>query len=285
MTKTRDFYFKRAVSDFRDLVIYFNITRPQHNEAYFKDGKFSREYFNHQIMFLNNWNKMSKSDKKYEKKKYAKYSSAYNYTFGIPRELAQKVAGVYRDENGVQHKIPITEIESKLVKEGFMKVANSGRKFKKDKDGNYSVKCWWCKKYIMVNSKQKHTLMNDERYSDLLNYGSKRLKKIVFNWFKSETDSNNTTPEQTSVKTPVQVKNTVPVKTPTPTPTPIQDDLKQEIRHWIDEYAFQFYKDGMTPEQLVEAYMSNPKRQKVNGHCPFTAESLKKYYDAKIELN
>lgn len=39
--KDLSFYVQRAVDDFKTLVIYFNVTRPQYEPAFKVDGKFS----------------------------------------------------------------------------------------------------------------------------------------------------------------------------------------------------------------------------------------------------
>lgn len=180
--KGKEFYISRAKRDIRDLFIYFNITRPKHEKAYFKDGKFALKELVRQLDFLEGWSRKSRIEKKSLAKYYTLYSKTFNYIFGIPKDLIVKVAGVYYDEDGKQHRVNYNEIVDELIKEGFIKVVNAGRKFERTEDGQYKVKCWWCKKYIMANRKQWFKLMNEDKYGDINNYGSDRLRKIVFKW-------------------------------------------------------------------------------------------------------
>lgn len=178
----RQFYISRAKRDMRDLFIYFNITRPKHERAYFKDGKFELKELVRQMDFLEGWSKRNRVEKKALAKYYTLYAKTFNYIFGIPKDLIVKVAGVYYDEDGKQHRVNYEKIVDELVKEGFIKVVNAGRKFERTEDGQYKVKCWWCKKYIMANRKQWFKLMTEDKYGDINNYGSDRLRKIVFKW-------------------------------------------------------------------------------------------------------
>lgn len=180
--KGKEFYISRAKRDMRDLFIYFNITRPKHDKAYFKDGKFSVKELVRQMDFLEGWSRKNRVEKKSLAKYYTLYSKTFNYVFGIPKDLIVKVAGVYYDEDGKQHRVNYHEIVDELIKEGFIKVVNAGRKFERTEDGQYKVKCWWCKKYIMANRKQWFKLMSEDKYEDINKYGSDRLRKIVFKW-------------------------------------------------------------------------------------------------------
>lgn len=180
--KGKAFYISRAKRDIRDLFIYFNITRPKHEKAYFKDGKFSVKELVRQLDFLEGWSKKNRVEKKSLAKYYTLYAKTFNYVFGIPKDLIVKVAGVYYDEDGKQHRVNYHEIVDELIKEGFIKVVNAGRKFERTEDGQYKVKCWWCKKYIMTNRRQWFKLMSEDKYDDINKYGSDRLRKIVFKW-------------------------------------------------------------------------------------------------------
>ena len=132
--------------------------------------------------FLEGWSKRNRVEKKSLAKYYTHYAATFNYVFGIPKDLIVKVAGVYYDEDGKQHRVNYHEIVDELIKEGFIKVVNAGRKFERTEDGQYKVKCWWCKKYIMANRKQWYKLMSEGKYEDINKYGSDRLRKIVFKW-------------------------------------------------------------------------------------------------------
>ena len=180
---------KRAIDDFKQLVIYFDVTRPQHEKAYFRDGKFSLDKLIGQQKFLDGWNRKSRSDRKSLAKVYSTYSGTFNLTFGIPRDLILSILGSYRDEDGKKHRILIGEVIEPLVEQSFIKVVNGGKKFSKDDDGNYKVKCWWNKKYLLKNEKQWFKLFSEPKYSRIETFANKRVRKIVFNWisrFKKE---------------------------------------------------------------------------------------------------
>lgn len=187
-TKTKhdkSFYIDRATNDFKTLVIYFNVTRPQHQKGYFgKDEKFSKEKMDEQLSFLHKWHEMSTSERRHYAKQYTQYSKTFNYTFSIPCDLVNKVLGCYRDENGKKCRISIDDVLPQLIESGFVRVMNAGRKIDQE---TKKVKCWWFKKYL-ISSAYRSTLMNDNRYSDILNfpYASQRIKDIVVNWVKSQ---------------------------------------------------------------------------------------------------
>ena len=190
----RYFYIERAIQDLKTLVIYFNVTRPQYEKAYKDDsGKFSKDLLLKSIEFLSSWNGRSKDEKKRLAFKYVKCSTAFNYTFGIPCELIQKVLGVYRDENNKKCRISIDDVAPSLIQSGFMRVINDGRKidYKTKK-----VKCWWTKKYLLKNEKYWFMLLDDKRYSSISTfpYASERVKGIVCEWIKGIKDKSNMKP-------------------------------------------------------------------------------------------
>lgn len=131
-----------AVKDFKTLVIYFNITRPQY-EATFKDGgEFSTKKLTNIAHYLS---KGTKGLTKEELHRYNKLSAVYNYTFGIPSELVKKVLGYITDENGKHIRIPVKSIVEHLQKVGFLgKVINGGKRLVKDKEtGKFRSICHW----------------------------------------------------------------------------------------------------------------------------------------------
>lgn len=188
--KDKNYYLTRAVRRFVNLVEYFTITRVRAEKNYFKDGKFNIDKFIHQLKFLNDWEKKSRQEKKLLAKTYADYSTTFNYTTGIPVELIQNALGTYRDENGIQHKISIEEVESILVKKGVIRVIEAGKKFNRSEDGKYTVKCWWNKKYLFANEKVWFKKMNEDKYTDYYKFiEDTGLKNILEKWidnFKKE---------------------------------------------------------------------------------------------------
>lgn len=193
--KEKQFYIDRAKADLRDLIVFFNVTRPQHDKAFFKNGKFELKEMLKQMAFVEEWDKRTKEEKKRLAQYCAQYSKNLNYALGIPSELITKVCGEWTDDDGRHHSIKSSEIVQMLVDEGFIKVVNQGRKFSKDDEGNYSVKAWWCKKYIMANRKQWYKLMSDDRYTELYKYASPRLRKILGKWFESFKQKESVTAE------------------------------------------------------------------------------------------
>lgn len=179
------FYVQRAVDDFKTLVIYFNVTRPQYEPAFRdKDGKFSFDRLKSIQHYLKaGWRA---SD---DVRKYNRLSAAYNYTFGIPSELVRKVMGEYVDENGKHIRIPITSVVKHLQKAGFLgKVINDGKRLVKDKEtGKCRSICHWRQKYPLANVKYWAKIMSDERYRDIdtMPNASSRVKRIIMKWHKS----------------------------------------------------------------------------------------------------
>lgn len=175
------FYIDRAVKDFKTLVIYFNVTRPQYEEQFKDNGKFSTEKLMGVMRFLNGgWKKAD------DIRKYNRLSAVYNYTFGIPNELVRKTLGEYVDENGKHHRIPVTPIVKWLQKEGWLgETTDAGKGFVKDKEsGKWKTVCQWRKKYPLANVKYWFKLLSDENYSDINGFpnASPRIKKIIMDW-------------------------------------------------------------------------------------------------------
>lgn len=193
----RQFYIERAIKDFQTLVIYFNVTRPQHMAWYKENGEFSQKKMLHQMKFLANWKSLDRVEKKHKAKYYSAYASTFNKTFGIPSRLIEKVLGVYRDDEGKQHRISIDDVLPRLQDAGFIQVIEGGCKFDKDGD-EYSVKYHWRNKYLLKNDRYWHKLMADPKYADILTMpnASKRIKDIVIKWFQSKDDEDEVEPTQ-----------------------------------------------------------------------------------------
>lgn len=175
------FYIDRAVKDFKTLVIYFNVTRPQYEPEFKECGKFSVEKLIEVQRYLKaGWKKAD------DVKKYNRLSAAYNYTFGIPNELVRKVLGEYVDENGKHHRIPVRPIVKWLQNEGWLgEETDAGKGFVKDKEtGKWKTVCQWRKKYPLANLKYWLKLIADNNYGDLntIPYASTRVKRIIMKW-------------------------------------------------------------------------------------------------------
>jgi hypothetical protein len=195
------YYIERAVKDFKTLVIYFNVTRPQMEAKFKENGKFSLEKLLSITRYINaGWKAAD------DKEKYNKLSAAYNYTFGIPNELVKKVLGVYVDENGRHVKIPVEKIVQHLRETGFIDepVGNGTKVVKDKKDGKFRAVCYWRKKYPLANVKYWLKLMSDKLYSNIKTFpnASDRIKKIIMKWHdewgKKKTERKTERVENTS---------------------------------------------------------------------------------------
>lgn len=184
----------RARRDFKDLVIYFCVTRAKHNKKFFDNGTFSSKKMMKMFEFVKTWNNRSESEKKMYAKHHATCSETLNYAFGIDSNLVKQVLGRYVDDKRKKVCIKIDDVLHLINKDNeVIKEVNAGRKFefedgkhKKDKDGNSIVKCYWRKKYLIANRDYWFRLLNDEKYSDVRKFASSRLQKIVFDWFNRE---------------------------------------------------------------------------------------------------
>ena len=168
--RDKDYYLARAATGFKTLVIYYNVTRPQYEKAYHKDGKFSTDELLKQLDFLDGWKRRTARERRILAHKYATYARTFNYTFSIPSELVNKVLGEYRDEHGNLVRIHKEEVIDKLVRDGYIKVLNHGSKTKKGEDGKIHKICYWGKKYLLANREYWFKLLSDSRYSDYAKY-------------------------------------------------------------------------------------------------------------------
>lgn len=287
MKKKRDkaFYISRAKRDIRDLFIYFNITRPQYVPYYKVDGQFSKDRLLKELDFLTKWKHMSVEDKKYRAKTYVQYSRNFNITFSIPHELMAKVAGEYKDDSGKKHRLSYEQIVEDLIEEGFTKVLNSGRKFERTDEGQYKVKCWWCKKYIMANEKQWFKLMSEDKYKDINNYASHRLRKIVFKWassFKKEKIecSDKTKENSHEEKVEVSSKN----QTSNPTVKEVKEVMDSSMKKKISQQIITVCVEAgiISPETAV-AWMGDLVYYRKQN--PFTIDEAKMLYKTKSVQN
>ena len=250
--KDTEHYIRRAMEDFKTLVIYFNVTRPQYEANYKVDGKFSLDELKKQLKFLDGWNKLSLNDKHARKGMYVKYSSTFNYTFGIPNELVRNVLDCFRDEQGKKHRIPVEPIVKRLVEIGFIKVLNDGKKFKRNEDGSYSVKCYWTKKYMLKNEKYWYELISNPLYKNIDTFpnASDRVKKIIMKWHKKQVPQKEVLDEKVDYMEREREKN-----------TPKWNALPPSHQRAILDYMDEFIKGRMEiyplQELLVELKIDN----------------------------
>ena len=176
-----DTAFNSAVKRFKVLVTYFDVTRPQYEPLFKENGKFQKKRMFHMFEFLRRWNPHAHHTPQ-QHKAYVVFSRAFNYTFGIPSTLVSQVLGKWRDEYGVQHRIPVAKVVRHLVDEGWLKgEMSAGARFKKV-NGDFEKKYWFNKKYL-ISDKTWNGLLDNPIYSDYTNYpGAKNdqdVQKVV----------------------------------------------------------------------------------------------------------
>ena len=201
-----------ATESFKILIVYFNVTRPMNNKAYFKNGKFDIEEYTKQMKFLTNWNNMPSIQKKALAKTYINYNSTFNYTQGIPVELLRNLCRVwYYDNEGKRTMLKYGDVTKRIISTGKVKYIPSGSKFKKNEDGKYEKKCWWCHKYL-IDPKLQFTLMGKSQYSDITTFprtsdetsmkylAYARTKDAILSFYSSSNKSDNGAKEKVPVK-------------------------------------------------------------------------------------
>ena len=176
--KDKCFYERRAKIGFKTLMIYYNVTRPQFEIGYRgKDGKFSKEEMFNQLDFLKKWDKCG--SKKRLAHQYATYAKRFNYTFGIPSRLVEKVLGKDGDDKRISVKL-VLALLSDVVEE-----VNAGTRTR-----NFMKVAWWVKKYMFKNNSYWNVLLDKPQYSKLETFPqdeegfTKRAIEIIFYWNK-----------------------------------------------------------------------------------------------------
>lgn len=207
-TKDKEYYLRRAKVGIKTLAIYFDVTRPQYEKQYHEDGKFSVDKMLKQIDFINRHkgSYMAKSDLEL----YKRYSTTFNYTFGIPSKLIDEVLGRYR-ENGKMFMVKREEVLGSLEEEGWIEVLHAGSKVGK-KDGKYAKLFWWSTKLKIKNREYWFKLLSDSRYSDYTKYPLddegfvERAVKIIAAWRKKNVGEKETKKSEP----PKQEKSVIP---------------------------------------------------------------------------
>ena len=176
---------KRAAEDFKALVLYYNVTRPQQLPYFKKDGKFSIKEFKRQINFggktMGAVKRMNLDNTK--NRQFRACQAHYNYTFGIPRERINAVLRFYRDNDGrkiritVQDVLPIVEAD----------IGTLTQKAHGEAWGEYS----YCSKWIMDET-IRDKYLKDRKWSDIFIAPgvSDYFKKLVKKWIKEDMERN-----------------------------------------------------------------------------------------------
>lgn len=183
---SREEAVKRAAEDFKALILYYNVTRPQKLPYFKKDGKFSIKEFKRQINFggktMGAVKRMNLDNTK--NRQFRACQAHYNYTFGIPRERINAVLRFYRDNDGRQIRIKIQDVLP-IVEADIGKLT---QKAHGEAWGEYS----YCSKWIMDET-IRDKYLKDRKWSDIFIAPgvSDYFKKLVNRWIKEDMERNN----------------------------------------------------------------------------------------------
>jgi len=182
---TRDDAVKRAAHDFKYLVIYYNVTRPQQLPYFRRNGKFSIKELNRQINFggksMNEVKRMNLDEAHF--KQFRACQAHYNYTFGISSERVKQVLSSWRDESGKTHYIHIGDIIQQVEEE----LGNLTHKPHGEAWGKYSYYGKW-----LMDESTREKYLKDSKWSDIYKAPgvSKRFKKLMDKWLSEDKERN-----------------------------------------------------------------------------------------------
>ena len=162
--KNKQYYLELASKTFKYIVIYFDVTRPQYENNYRQNGRFSIDELLKQIAILNgfteknpeviydNYNVMNRS----------RFETTFNYTFNVPKWILGKLQFRYFDENGNRKRLTVDEIVDYVSANYFkINVLNKGKK-NKIVDGKKTIVSW-NKKYLIDDTELWKSMFNDKR--------------------------------------------------------------------------------------------------------------------------
>lgn len=160
----KQYYLGLASNTFKYIVIYFDVTRPQYEKNYRRNGRFSIDELLKQIGILKGFNeKDPKVINDYNNViNRSRYETTSNYTFGIPKWILEKLQFRYFDENGNRKRLTVDEIVQ-YVSEHHFKITevNKGKK-NKIVDGKKTIVSW-NKKYLIDDTELWKSMFNDRR--------------------------------------------------------------------------------------------------------------------------
>lgn len=160
----KQYYLGLASNTFKYIVIYFDVTRPQYEKNYRRNGRFSIDELLKQIGILKGFNeKNPKVINDYNNvRNRSRYETTSNYTFGIPKWILEKLQFRYFDDNGNRKRLTVDEIVQYVSDNYFkIKILNKGKK-NKIVDGNKTIVSW-NKKYIIDDTELWKSMFNDKR--------------------------------------------------------------------------------------------------------------------------
>lgn len=174
---TKDEVLRRAIYDFRYLIIYYNVIRPQYLPYFKVKGKFSIYEMKKQIFYGGKPMaeiKLASKDPN-QLQQFITYQAHYNWTFGIPTKRIKQVLGFYRDNDGCKNYIHIDDVLPKVEEViGHIEHKPHGEAW-----GKYS----YCGKWLM-DEQERDKYLKDKKWSDIYNAPgvSKRFIDLVNKW-------------------------------------------------------------------------------------------------------
>lgn len=268
---TKDDAVKRAAQDFKALIIYYNVTRPQQLPYFKKDGKFSIKEMKRQINFggksMDEIRRMNLDEIQF--KNFLACQTHYNYTFGIPSERVKKVLSSYRDEFGKTHYIHISDVLPIVEADiGTIEHKSHGEAW-----GKYS----FCGKWMM-DEKIRDNYLKDKKWSDIFTAPniSARFLKYIKGWIEDEKKHNKKHTEDKDmtideireevIAEAARVETPAEVKPPKQEPEESLDDL---IQAWNNKTAEVKKEQPKTNEDKKAKYFEL-KEKYLNGVIDYT---------------
>lgn len=160
----KQYYLELASNTFKYIIIYFDVTRPQYEKNYRFNGRFSIDELLKQIAILKGFTEKDKSITgiNYNVMNRSRFETTFNYTFGIPSWIINKLQFRYFDENGNRKRLTVDEIVQYVSEHHFkIREINKGKK-NRMVNGEKSIVSW-NKKYLLEDSELWKSMFNDRR--------------------------------------------------------------------------------------------------------------------------
>ena len=268
---TKDDAVKRAAQDFKTLIIYYNVTRPQQLPYFKKDGKFSIKEMKRQINFggksMDEIRRMNLDEIQF--KNFMACQAHYNYTFGIPSERVKKVLSSYRDEFGKTHYIHISDVLPIVEADiGTIEHKSHGEAW-----GKYS----FCGKWMM-DDKIRDNYLKDKKWSNIFTAPniSKRFKKYIEGWIEADkkyyikhTEEKDMTVEELKDDYIKEARHAEPMQEVEPPKQEHEESLDDLIQAWNNKTAEVKKEQPKTNKDKTAKYFEL-KEKYLNGDIEFT---------------
>ena len=269
---TKEDAVKRAAQDFKTLILYYNVTRPQQLPYFKRNGKFSIKEMKRQINFggksMGTVKRMNLDEN--QMKQFMACQAHYNYTFGIPRERINAVLGFYRDDTGhkirirVQDVLPIVEADI-----GTIEHKPHGEAW-----GKYS----FCGKWMM-DEKIRDNYLKDKKWSDIYNAPnvSEHFKKLMKKWIEEDRRRNNKKHTEEKDMTVEELKeefiqesgHAEPIQEVEPPKQEQEESLDDLVRAWNNKTP-EVKKEQPKTNEVKRAKYFELKEKYLNGVIDFT---------------